>query len=258
MEKHIKIIRLLFAVPWLVFGWQHFLYADFVAALVPAFMPIKLFWAYLTGAAMIAAGISFIVHRFASLAAILLGVMLTIFILLIHVPAFLTQPFTVAALTRPLQDVTLACSSFLLGGVLSNEATKFIIPDAIAKASRYIFASMLIGFGIEQFYNLDFLTAKIPPYFPIRAFWVYPAGMVMILAAVIIIVGGRKTEIAANALGWFLLIINILNHGYLLANNPHEPLLWTAAMLDLAITTGVFILASSVSTEQRKFRPLPH
>ncbi len=137
MEKHIKIIRLLFAVPWLVFGGQHFLYADFVAGLVPALLRLKLFWAYLTGAAMIAAGISFIVHRFASLAAVLLGVMLTIFILLIHVPALLTQPFNVAVLTRHLQDAALACASFLLAGVLSNEETKFSLPDALVITSSF-------------------------------------------------------------------------------------------------------------------------
>lgn len=250
MGKNLKIIRVIFAVPWLVFGLQHFLYADFVATLVPAFMPFKLFWAYLTGSAMIAAGISFIVNRFAVLAAILLGLMLTGFILLIHVPALLTKPFTVAALTRPLQDVALACASFLLAGILSSERAKPVIPDAIIKASRYIFALMLIGFGVQQFFNLDFLTAQIPLYFPLRIFWVYLTGILMIVAGAIVILD-KKSVLTAVALGIFLAVVNVFNYGCLLANNPYEPILWTAAMLNLAITGGTFILAVLLSTEKK-------
>ena len=70
----------------------------------------------------------------------------------------------------------------------------------------------------------------------------------MIAVGVLVIIN-RKARIAATTLGIFLLVVNLLNYGYLLANNLHEPILWTAAMLNLAITGGVFILASSISGE---------
>ncbi len=48
--------RILFAVPLLVFRAQHFLYARFVATLVPAWIPWHLFWAIFVGVAFVAAG----------------------------------------------------------------------------------------------------------------------------------------------------------------------------------------------------------
>lgn len=39
-----KLGRILFAAPLLVFGVQHFLYAHFIATLVPAWIPGRLFW----------------------------------------------------------------------------------------------------------------------------------------------------------------------------------------------------------------------
>src|SRR6185369_569325 len=109
-----RIIQTLFAIPWIIFAIQHYLYADFVATLVPGFMPFKLFWAYFTGTAMIAAGVSFIVNRYSKLAAILLGAMLTGFILLIHVfvvaGAAAESKIEAKTLIRPVQDIALACA----------------------------------------------------------------------------------------------------------------------------------------------------
>lgn len=251
MEKTFKFVRILFAVPWIIFGIQHFIYADFVATLVPWFVPLKLFWAYFTGAAMCAAGISLTVNRFARLAAILLGVMLMIFILLIHVPALIVNPFSVAALTRPLQDVSLACAAFLLAQFFARQQIKPSSFKLTATISRCVFAVMLIGFGVQQFFDLNFLTAKIPLYFPFRLFWVYLTGAAMIAAGTLVIVN-IKPPLAATALGIFLLLINLLNYVFLLANDLHNPVLWTAAMLNLAITAGVFILAISLRRESVK------
>lgn len=251
MEKIIKVVRVAFALPWLVIGAQHFMYANFVAQLVPAFMPVRIFWAYFTGAAMIAAGISFIFNRKSALAAFLLGAMLTTFILLIHVPALLVKGFAVAAWTRPLQDLAIACAAFMLAGISAKPEIENRALNTTADLSRYIFAVLLIIFGTEQFLNLDFQTAKVADYLPLRMFWVYLTGAAMVVAGVCVLINW-KARFAAFALGTLLLILNLLLHVYLLANAPQIPLVWTAAMLDLAITCGVFILASTLPKETEK------
>lgn len=242
MERNIKIVRILFAIPWLIFGIQHYMYADFVATLVPAFVPLKLFWAYFTGTAMIAAGISFIFNRAGFLAAMLLSVMLWLFVLMIHVPMLTSTPFAAGILGRPLQDVALAAACLLLAGTFIPLGASSPVVALIIKISRYIFALMLIAFGVLQFFNLDFETARIPSFLPLRIFWVYLMGAAMIITGICVIIN-RKARLSAIALGCFLLIINLLNHGYLLANDLHNPILWTGAMLDVAITASVFILA---------------
>src|SRR5712672_3288573 len=50
--------RSLFAISMAVSGAQHFMYAGFIATLIPSWIPVHLFWVYLTGTGMIVAGFS--------------------------------------------------------------------------------------------------------------------------------------------------------------------------------------------------------
>ena len=243
MQKLVRIVSIVFGVPWLIFGAQHFMFADFVAKLVPAYFPVRHFWAYLTGAAMIAAGTSLIVNRKARLAASLLGLMLLMFVVLIHVPKLAGGgALTAIDWTRALQDLAIASAAFMLAGLLAEQNHESGAPDKIVRASRYLFAILLIVFGMQQFLNFDFLTAKVALYLPWRMFWVYLTGASFVTAGASVLVN-RKAQSAAFALGVLMLILNLLLHVYQLANSPQTPLLWTAAMLDLALTGAVFILA---------------
>jgi uncharacterized membrane protein YphA (DoxX/SURF4 family) len=67
--------RLVFALPMPIFGIQHLLYVAFVATLVPSWIPGHLFWAYFTGTAHIAAGLSIAAHFKTRISATLLGLM---------------------------------------------------------------------------------------------------------------------------------------------------------------------------------------
>jgi hypothetical protein len=78
--------RFLFAIPLIVFGTQHFLYAGFVATLVPAWIPAHLFWAYFVGVAFYAAAISIATTIQGRLGAGLLGVMFFLWVLIVHLP----------------------------------------------------------------------------------------------------------------------------------------------------------------------------
>lgn len=250
MEKIGRIFQIVFAVPWLIFGTQHFLYVDFVAKLVPQYFPAKWFWAYFTGAAMIAAGISFIVNRKSPLAAALLGTMLLMFILLIHVPT-IAGDSSVINWTRALQDLAIASIAFMLAGVALSEKSETKILHSVAKLSRYLLAILLIVFGIQQFLNLDFLTAKVPAFLPLRLFWVYLTGTAMTVTGLSVL-ANKKARPIAMLTGTIMLTINLLYHGYALSNGLHVPLNWTAAMLDLAITCGVFILAATPSPKDER------
>lgn len=243
MMKNNRVLQIVFAIPWIAFGILHFMYADLVATLVPAFIPFKSFWAYFTGTAMIAAGISFITNKFSSLAANLLGLMLTGFILLIHIPKLATNFSDINVWTRPLQDISLTCACFILASSLSSNG----ISGSIAKVSRYVFAAAIIGFGVQQIFDLDFLTAKIPVYFPARIFWTYLISIVMFASAVSIIIN-KKARSAVFVLGIFLLVVNLPNYAFPLVGNLFNAQLWTMAMVVWAVTTGIFILANSLSS----------
>jgi uncharacterized membrane protein len=78
--------RFLFASLLVVVGVQHFLYARFVATLVPAWIPWHLFWAYFVGVAFFAAAVSIVARKYLGLGAGLLGLMFFLWVILVHSP----------------------------------------------------------------------------------------------------------------------------------------------------------------------------
>jgi hypothetical protein len=78
--------RFLIAVSLVVFAVQHFMYARFVATLIPAWIPARLFWAYFTGLAFVAAALAIATKRMFGMAAMLLGTMFLLWVVLLHAP----------------------------------------------------------------------------------------------------------------------------------------------------------------------------
>jgi uncharacterized membrane protein YphA (DoxX/SURF4 family) len=78
--------RILFAISLIVFAVQHFLYADFIATLVPAWIPFKLFWAYFIGVAFSLSCISILTNIKTRLACALLGFMFLFWVIFLHLP----------------------------------------------------------------------------------------------------------------------------------------------------------------------------
>jgi uncharacterized membrane protein YphA (DoxX/SURF4 family) len=78
--------RLCFAASLPAFGVLHFIYIDYVAYVIPSWIPAHLFWGYFTGVAHIAAGTSILTGVKARLAATLLAVMFGSWVLLLHIP----------------------------------------------------------------------------------------------------------------------------------------------------------------------------
>jgi uncharacterized membrane protein YphA (DoxX/SURF4 family) len=89
-ERWIQTGRLLFGVSLPVFGALHFVYAENVASLVPAWYPWPLFWAYLTASGNVAAGAAIVTGRFARAAALLAGFMYGVYVLTLHIPRVVT------------------------------------------------------------------------------------------------------------------------------------------------------------------------
>lgn len=78
--------RILFAISLIVFAVQHFMYADFIATLVPVWIPLKLFWAYFIGVAFSLASISLLTSIKTRLASALLGFMFLFWVIFLHLP----------------------------------------------------------------------------------------------------------------------------------------------------------------------------
>ena len=108
--------RFIYAIPFILFGAFHFMNAASMAGMVPSFLPFADFWVYLTGIALIAAGVAIIINKYARTATLLLALMLLIFILTIHVPN-MSNSQSMAAL---LKDMALMGAALTYSGILSK------------------------------------------------------------------------------------------------------------------------------------------
>jgi len=93
IEKLVPLGKYCFATTLLLFGIDHFLYTEFVASLVPAWIPDHTFWAYLAGVALIGTGIAIILKIMRRKVALLASVMLFLWLVLLHIPRATADPY---------------------------------------------------------------------------------------------------------------------------------------------------------------------
>jgi uncharacterized membrane protein YphA (DoxX/SURF4 family) len=106
--------RYIYAFSMIIFGIQHFMYAQFIAFLIPKWMPAHLFLAYFTGTAFIAAGVAIAVHIFSRLASILLGLMFFLWVVTLHTPRVIASPHNTDERVSLFVALAFSGASFLL------------------------------------------------------------------------------------------------------------------------------------------------
>ena len=84
--------RIFFGLMLALFGIDHFLYPEFVAALVPSWIPGKLFWTYFGALALIGGGLAMILKFKLRQTALLLAIMLFIWFIILHIPRAIADP----------------------------------------------------------------------------------------------------------------------------------------------------------------------
>lgn len=93
-ENGIRVVRILFAVSLIPIGLSHIVYVKQTAEFVPAWLPYRVGWAYLTGAGQIASGLGVLLSILPRVAAWAEAGMISIFTLLVWAPAIFREPKT--------------------------------------------------------------------------------------------------------------------------------------------------------------------
>ena len=124
-ERGIRIARLLFALALIPVGLSHFVYAPQTIAFVPAWLPFRAGWAYLTGAAHIAAGLGVLFGVVPRLAAMLEAAMIGVFTVLVWVPLVAATPTNQLQWTGLLVSWTIAAAAWVVAGSLVSTQSSF-------------------------------------------------------------------------------------------------------------------------------------
>lgn len=115
--------RILFAIPFALFGINHFLMTDYYVGMLTSFVPQGAYTIILTGLLLIGASISIISKKYVKIATIMLACLLFIFIVTIHIPHLLSadanRTTTIIAL---LKDISLMGGSLMIAGIYSEDA----------------------------------------------------------------------------------------------------------------------------------------
>lgn len=209
-DKIVSLGRLFYAMPIAVFAAEHFTDTKTIAQLVPRWIPGPFFWTYLVGVSLAAAALSFVTKRLGRWSGTLLGLMFFLFVMLMHIPASLSEPKDRVGWVVALRDLSFS------GGALAFAATQAEQwPEkwrtALREASRIFIAATTLFFAVEQLLHPDVvpgvpLERETPTWIPGRIFWGYVTGVVFL------VVGGRlllkwRARRAALGLGIMVLIL---------------------------------------------------
>ena len=92
LEKLIPFGPFFFCTTMIAYGYAHFLYTQPISTLVPSWIPGHIFWTYFAGVALMASGIAIVLRIKIKIAAMLLGIMIFLWLIMLHIPLAVADP----------------------------------------------------------------------------------------------------------------------------------------------------------------------
>jgi putative oxidoreductase len=124
MKNITTIGRILFALPFAIFGINHFIMMDYYIGMLTSFIPLGAYTIILTGIMLIAASISIVSKKFVKFSTIMLAILLFIFILTIHIPHLFIDADKSTTIIALLKDISLMGGSLMIAGIYSEEESR--------------------------------------------------------------------------------------------------------------------------------------
>jgi putative oxidoreductase len=115
--------RILYALPFAVFGINHFIMKDFFMGELTSFIPFGGYMILLTGVLLIATSISIITKKYIRLSTLVLAGMLLLFIATIHIPQLFDPDKKMIAMIALLKDISLMGGSLMIAGMTEAQSS---------------------------------------------------------------------------------------------------------------------------------------
>jgi len=248
MEKFVRHGQLAFAVAVMGFGAQQLVYAVFghaVAFIIP-WVPDSRLWAYPTGIALLAAGLSIATNIRARVTATVLGVFLLLVVLSLHVPRMAAHPLNISIRSCAFETLAICGSALTLAatGPVARQAFRRFdgVLDELIKSGPLLFAFSSVVFGIDHLLVPRVIAGLVPTWIPGGLFWAYCTAAVFIVSGVCI-AAAWMAGWAATVLGTMFLLWLVVLHAPRVVSAPHNPNEWSSAFIALGMCGGSWICA---------------
>lgn len=226
----------LFGIALVAFAVQSFLYADGVFGLTPfpSWLPAPRLWSCLGGLVLLASGLALILDRNTRTAGLAAGVVLGVWLLLLHLPRLLASLHDGGRWTTACETLALCSAAWVLAGA--------------ARPGRLLFAATLLVFATLHHVYSGYVASVIPGWIPGHLFWTYATALGFV-AASISIATGVQDRLGATLLGaMFASWVLILHAPRAIAASTSARPEWTSLFIALAMSGGAWIIAGAPRT----------
>lgn len=240
----------LFGIGMLAFGLLNFVFAIPVLGLepLPDWLPAQTLWTYITAMLLVGGGGCVLSGRWRPReSAIVLGVLLSLWLILLQVPTLFAHLRNGSKWTSAFECLALCSAAWVLAQAWSDGATGRTFWNGrfrrLADGGRYGFGISLPVFGALHFIYWQYVASVIPGWIPgSPVFWAYFTGCAHI-AAGLAILSGVQARLAATMLGimfgsWVLIV-----HVPRVLANPHSQAEWTSLCVAIALCGGAWLMA---------------
>jgi uncharacterized membrane protein len=254
LDKLAVLGPLFLGFPLIMFGIQHYIFADFVAILVPAWIPWHHFWVYFTGTALIAAGTSLLLKKSLRLSATLLGLMFFLFVVLIHV-ALIRSTHSRFAISTGFRDLAFCGGAWCLAGGQS-QSWRLSGRNGLITVGRIFIGTALVYFGVQHFLHPGFIPGipidkAAPAWLPLHALLAYLCGTVLLATGFGIALNKLVREAAGVAGATILGLILVVYLPTLIGNPADIGSALDNALINLMLSGSTLILATTQIADRR-------
>jgi uncharacterized membrane protein len=213
LDKIVALANLCFAAPLAVFGALHLSAPQFVAPIVPRYMPWRMFWVYFIGFALIAASLSIATKIAVRWSGLLFGIMMFLFVAMIHFPGALAKPGRIIW-TIVFREMSFGGAAWILAAN-AKDGWRGQARTTLITVGRILIAITAIVFGIEHFLHPTGLPGvplekQMPTWVPARVLIDYVTGTALLVAGGSILLNRKTRTVAACVGGWILLLVLVI------------------------------------------------
>jgi uncharacterized membrane protein len=226
LDKIVALSNLCVAIPLAVFGALHLFGPRFVIDIVPLYMPWRLFWVDSVGCALIAASLSIATKLGVRWSGLLFGIMMFLFVAMIHLPGALRHPHDRFIWTIVFREMSFGGTGWILAGN-AMDGWRGQGKSTLITVGRVFITMAVIVFGLEHFMHATGLPGvplerQMPTWIPGRVLIDYVTGAALLVAGGSILLA-RKTRAVATCVGGWILLMVLVIYGPVLIVALSEP-----------------------------------